>query len=69
MTQDQIRSKLPLALSGPKVMPDTEARKAVRIEVNCVCGQVLEPCVYLDEGLVKILVHPCKCGSRLEVLE
>jgi hypothetical protein len=65
MSPEQIKSKLPPPLVGPKVMPDAESSPHVRIELNCICGAVLESATYLNSGLVKLVVFPCRrCVGR-----
>jgi hypothetical protein len=66
MSPEQIKSKLAPTLTGPRLMPDAEAMQ-IRLELNCICGAIIEPSIYTDSGLIKIIVNPCaKCGGRLE---
>jgi hypothetical protein len=58
MSPEQIKSKLPPPLQGPRIEADTPH---VRIELNCVCGRVLEAATYTDRGLIKMVVAPCPC--------
>ena len=51
----------PPRLQGPRIEPD---RPQVRIEINCICGGILEAATYLDNGIVKLVVAPCKCAGR-----
>lgn len=51
---------IPEALTDPRIYPD----KSVKIELNCVCGAVLEAATYLDHGLIKLVIEPCRCGGR-----
>jgi hypothetical protein len=64
VSPEQIKAKLPPELIGSRIMPDDEVeRNRVKIELNCVCGQILETCTYFDGCFVKIIVHPClKCS-------
>lgn len=55
---------LPPKLTGPRILPDKEALHQVRIEINCICGRVLESATYLDHGMIKLVVVPCRCSER-----
>ena len=52
---------IPPILQGPRIEPD---RPQVRFELNCICGRTLESAIYLDHGLVKLVVVPCRCAGR-----
>ena len=52
---------IPPRLQGPRVEPD---KPKLSIEINCACGRVLEAATYLDNGLVKLVVVPCRCAGR-----
>jgi hypothetical protein len=56
--------ELPPRLTGPRILPDKEALPQVRIEINCICGRVLEAATYLDHGMIKLVVVPCRCSER-----
>jgi hypothetical protein len=64
MTEHEIKSKLAPRLTGPRIMPDAEARPQVRIELNCICGRPLEAATYLQDGLIKLVIAPCRCAER-----
>ena len=52
----------PPRLTGPRVEPD---RPQTKIELNCVCGAVLDYATYLDSGLIKMVVTACQgCNRR-----
>ena len=65
MSPEQIQSKLPRPLRGVRIMPDAEAMPQIRIEINCICGNVLEAATYLDRGLIKAVVAPCLRCQRV----
>ena len=52
---------LPPRLDGPRLEPD---KPKLSIEINCICGRVLDAATYLDGGLVKLVVIPCPCGME-----
>jgi hypothetical protein len=45
-------------------MADLKDAPAVKIEINCICGRPLEAVTYIDNGLIKLVVAPCRCGDR-----
>lgn len=51
----------PEVLTGPRIHPD---RPRTIIEINCICGRVLDAAIYLDGQLVKLVVTPCPCGME-----
>ena len=58
MSPEQIASKPPPPLDGPRIEADTPH---IRLELNCLCGKTLESVIYMDGDLIKIVVNPCKC--------
>ena len=52
---------LPPKLQGKRIEPD---RPKLSIEINCICGRVLDAATYLDNGLVKLVIAPCQCTER-----
>jgi hypothetical protein len=58
MSPEQIKSKLPPPLTGPRIEADTPH---IRTELQCVCGAPLECVTYIYAGVVKHVVHPCPC--------
>ena len=53
----------PTKFTGPRILPDKKALHQVRIEINCICGSVLEPATYIDHGMIKLVVVPCRCSE------
>ena len=47
-------------------MADLKDAPAVKIEINCICGRVLEAATYIDHGLIKLVVPVCQCAERRE---
>ena len=47
-------------------MADLKDAPAVKIEINCTCGRVLEAATYIDHGLIKLVVTVCQCAERRE---
>ena len=47
-------------------MADLKDAPAVKIEINCTCGRVLEAATYIDNGLIKLVVPVCQCAERRE---
>jgi hypothetical protein len=45
-------------------MADKQEQPAVKIEINCVCGRPLEAVTYIDNGLIKLVIAPCRCADR-----
>lgn len=53
MTTDDIPTKL----AGPRIEPD---KPGIRLELNCLCGAVLDAATYIDGALIKMVVTPCQ---------
>ena len=51
---------------GEDDMADLKDAPAVKIEINCICGRVLEAATYIDHGLIKLVISPCRCAERRE---
>ena len=63
MSPEQIKSKLPPPLQGPRIEADTPH---IRIELVCVCGRALESANYIDHSnIVKMVVKPCPCYKKV----
>jgi hypothetical protein len=45
-------------------MADLKDAPAVKIEINCICGRPLEAATYLQDGLIKLVISPCRCAER-----
>jgi hypothetical protein len=45
-------------------MNEKQEQTAVKIEINCICGRPLEAAVYIDNGLIKMVVPVCRCAER-----
>jgi hypothetical protein len=45
-------------------MAEKQEHPAVKIEINCVCGRPLEAATYLQDGLIKLVIAPCRCAER-----
>ena len=50
--------------TGEDDMNEKQERPAVKIEVNCICGRILEAATYIDNGLIKLVVPVCQCAER-----
>jgi hypothetical protein len=51
---------------GEDDMADLKDAPAVNIEINCICGRPLEAATYIHDGLIKLVISPCRCVERRE---
>ena len=50
--------------TGEDDMADLKDAPAVKIEINCICGRPLEAATYIQDGLIKLVISPCRCAER-----
>jgi hypothetical protein len=49
---------------GEDAMNEKQEQPAVKIEINCICGRPLEAATYIQDGLIKLVILPCRCSDR-----
>jgi hypothetical protein len=52
------------ATGEDEAMNEKQEHPSVKIEINCICGRPLEAATYLQDGLIKLVIAPCRCAEE-----